>query len=110
MWSLCRRKTSPPRDGSGPALAGEEALNGGKGDWAAGEWWELMDSDRNGADGDCPEEEIDCRCAKIAPGSDSFVAERTSSSNCVIDGSLVMLLMTVEAASGSMVASSPNGP
>nr|GFD56379.1 hypothetical protein [Tanacetum cinerariifolium] len=24
-----------------------------------------MESDRKGAEGDCPEEEIDCRCAKM---------------------------------------------
>lgn len=39
------------------------------------------------ADGDCPDEEMDCRCAKMPDASDSLVAERTRSSNCAIDGS-----------------------
>ena len=39
------------------------------------------------ADGDCPEEEMDCRWPKGLEVSDSFVAERTRSSNCAIEGS-----------------------
>lgn len=46
-----------------------------------------MDSDRKPTEGDCPDDEIDCLCPKIPVGSDSLVAERTSSSNCVIEGS-----------------------
>src|SRR5690242_8839298 len=37
-----------------------------------------MDSERMMADGDCPEDEMDCRCAR----SDSVVPERTMSWKC----------------------------